>query len=239
MRILDADALVLHVRAYRETSVIARFFTADHGLVSVIAKGVKGAGGTRKRRSDRMAELQPFNRVRLSWVGGRGLLTLTSIEMAQRRSLHGEYLAGGFYVLELLSRLMHEHDAHPRLYHTTQAIIDAIEAGGRLSTVLRQFERALMNELGFGLDFASDLEGEPLREGEVYRLVDGEGFLADPGGAWRGDLLLGIGASQFDSGEVRRAARLLFRELLEPHLGDRPLMSRSLLQDGSSTGVQG
>ena len=229
MRLANVDALVVHVRAYRETSVIARFFTAAHGMVAVVGKGIKGARGSRPRGSDRLAELQPFNRVRISWVGGRGLLTLTQIEMSQHRSLHGERLAAGFYVLELLSRLLPAHDAHPRLYHTTQAILDAIAAGGRLAPVLRRFERELLNELGFGVEFGHDIEGEPLQPDRSYALVGGEGFQADPAGVYSGQVLQAIQDNRYDDGEVRRAARLLFRELLEPHLDGRPLTSRALL----------
>jgi DNA repair protein RecO (recombination protein O) len=222
------DALVVHVRTYRETSVIARFFTASHGMIGVVGKGVKGARGSR-RGAERLAELQPFNRVRISWVGGRGLATLTQIEMTRRRLLHGSGLAAGFYVLELLSRLMQEHDPHPRLYHTTHAVLDAIEAQARLSMVLRRFERELLTELGFGVDFCADLEGRPIVAEQTYRLEAGEGFAADSAGAYSGAVLAAIDANDYSGGNVRHAARHLFRELLEPHLGGRPRTSRTLL----------
>ncbi len=229
MRVLAEDALVIHVRAYRETSVIAQFFTASHGLVAIVGKGIKGARGSR-RGALRLAELQPFNRVRISWVGGKGLATLTQIEMSHSRALHGQSLAAGFYVLELLSRLLQEHDPHPRLYHTVHAVLDAIEADARLSVVLRRFERELLNELGFGVDFQDDLGGVALIPEATYRLEDGEGFVADTSGVYPGAVLLAIHANDYSNGSVRRAARHLFRDLLEPHLGGRPLTSRAMLR---------
>lgn len=228
MRTEGEDGLVVHVRAYRESSVIARFFTATQGMVAVVGKGVKGARGSR-RGAERLAELQPFNRVRIAWVGGRGLATLTQIEMTQRRQLHGAGLAAGFYVLELLSRLLQDHDPHPRLYHTTHAVLDAIEAQARLTVVLRRFERELLTELGFGVDFGEDLEGRPLVSGQTYRLESGEGFIADSAGGYSGAVLAAIAANDYSAGHVRHAARHLFRDLLEPHLGGRPLTSRALI----------
>jgi len=220
--------MVVHVRAYRETSVIARFFTASHGMVSLVGKGIKGARGNR-RGSERLAELQPFNRVLVSWVGGRSLATVTQIEMTQRRALHGDRLAAGFYVLELLSRLLQEHDPHPRLYQMTQAILDAIVADVALAVVLRRFERELLGELGFGVDFRDDLHGRAIDADASYRLEDGEGFLPDARGDYPGSILLAIDDNQYLQGPVRRAARLLFRALLDPHLGGKPLTSRLML----------
>jgi DNA repair protein RecO (recombination protein O) len=227
--VLGDDATVVHVRAYRESSVICRLFSASHGMVSLVGKGIKGARGNR-RGSERLAELQPFNRVRVSWVGGRSLATLTQIEMMQRRTLHADRLAAGFYVLELLSRLLQEHDAHPRLYHTTQVILDAIAADDSLAVVLRRFERELLGELGVAVEFGQDLSGQPIDPETSYRLEEGEGFLPDDAGDYPGSILLAIDDNQYSQGAVRRIARLIFRSLLEPHLGGKPLTSRLMLR---------
>jgi len=203
--------------------MIVRLFTPAYGLVAGVAKGVRG------RRSTRVAALQPFNEVRVSWLGAGSLLTLTDIELDQRRMLHGQRLAAGFYVLELLVRLLQEHDAHPSLYRLTQAVLGAMADGLPLAPLLRRFEHELLRELGFGVDFTCDLQGEPLVPGQRYTLADGESFVAVSSGGYSGAELLAIGADDYRLGTVRHNARLLFRELLDTHLGARPLASRSLL----------
>ncbi len=224
MRILAQPALVVHVRAYRETSMIVRLFTPAYGLVAGVAKGVRG------RRSTKIAALQPFNEVRVSWLGTGSLLTLTDIELDQRRTLHGQRLAAGFYVLELLVRLLQEHDAHPSLYRLSQAVLGALADGLPLAPLLRRFEHELLNELGFGVDFSCDLQGEPLVPERRYALADGESFVMVSGGGYSGAELLAIGVDDYRLGPVRHTARLLFRELLDMHLGVKPLASRSLLK---------
>ena len=223
MRVLGQPALVIHVRAYRETSMIVRLFTPEHGLVAGVFKGVRG------RRSTRIAALQPFNEVRVSWLGAANLLTLTDIELEQRRMLHGQQLAAGFYVLELLVRLLHERDAHPSLYRLSQAVLSAMVDGLPLAPLLRRFEHELLSELGFGVDFSCDQDGDPLDPEQRYKLEAGESFVVIPGGGYSGAELLAIGVDDYRLGTVRHSARLLFREMLDTHLGTKPLASRSLL----------
>ncbi|MEY3516818.1 MAG: hypothetical protein RIS67_1035, partial [Pseudomonadota bacterium] len=43
MRIEWQPALVLHKRAYRETSLQLELLTRDHGIIGLVAKGVTGA----------------------------------------------------------------------------------------------------------------------------------------------------------------------------------------------------
>ena len=223
MRALGQTGLVLHVRAYRETSMIVRLFTPAEGLLAGVIKGVRG------RRSGRIAALQPFNEVRVSWLGNGNLLTLTDIELERRRDLHGQGLAAGFYVIELLVRLLQEHDAHPRLYQLTGAVLDSIAGGLPLSPLLRRFEHELLNELGFGIDFSCDRDGEPLQPLGRYRIEDGECVVPAADGDYSGEELLAIAADDYRQGAVRHSARLLFRSVLDIHLGGRPLASRSLL----------
>lgn len=228
MRVLGQPALVIHVRAYRETSMIVRLFTPEYGLVAGVFKGV------RSRRSTRVAALQPFNEVRVSWLGTGNLLTFTDIELQQRRMLHGQALAAGFYVLELLVRLLQERDAHPSLYRLCQAVLSAMADGLPLAPLLRRFEHELLGELGFGVDFSCDLDGEPLHPERRYSLESGERFVAVPGGGYSGAELLAIGVDDYRLGTVRHSARVLFRELLDSHLGAKPLASRSLLAPAGS-----
>ena len=105
------SSFVLHTRKYRETSLIVELFTRNFGRVGIVARGA------RSRRSVRNALLQPFSPICASWVTRGELGTLTAVERdATLHSLRGRALACGFYLNELLVRLLTRHDPHPLLF---------------------------------------------------------------------------------------------------------------------------
>lgn len=223
-RVTDEPALVLHSRPYRETSAIVSLLSAAHGRVAVVARGVRGG----KRGN----VLQPFNRVRVSWSGRGTLHTLTGCELTHHAWLTGNPLASGFYVLELVSRLLPEHESAPGVFAAACWVLERLEAGDAPEVVLRVFEKRLLEELGYGLDFATDAEtGEPLSRAGRYLLYPDSGFVATAGDGrgYSGAALLDIGAAQFQSRAARVAAKRIFREALRPLLGPKPLSSRRLL----------
>ncbi len=222
---------MLHTRAYRETSLIVSLFTLHHGRIAAVAKGVRG--GRRKTN-----ELQPFNALTLSWTGRGAMVTLTGYEALSHPWLKGDAMAAAFYVAELVSRLAGEHDSLPRVYAAVRWAIDSLSAGQPdMDVVLRSFEKVLMEELGYGLEFGRDAaSGRAVREDARYLLDPDRGFIEDPGGSrldgYAGSVLLDIAADDFSSLATRRAAKQIFRRALGVHLGPRPLTSRRLLFRG-------
>ena len=95
------SALVLHVRPYRETSAIVQFMTKDQGRITGVARGVRGA---RKR----INPMQPFSLGTLSYFGRNNLVNVSKFDVAHGFALQGDALFSGFYVLELLTRLVAE-----------------------------------------------------------------------------------------------------------------------------------
>lgn len=221
-RVADEPGVVLHARPYRETSLIFSVLTPNHGRVSIVARGVRG--------SRRGRAIQPFCKVLLGWSGRSGLVTLTGYELQKQYWFQGNPLAGAFYLAELITRLVDEREAHPRLYAGLEWALQRIQESPVL--VLRSFEKLLLEELGYGLDFQRDLNGLPLEAGRRYRLLVDRGFVAAEEGH-EGGLLLRIGDENFADPDVRRAARTLFREALAARLGPKPLQSRRLLIGGS------
>lgn len=223
-RVTDEAALVLHARPYRETSAIVSLLTAHHGRVAVVARGVRGG-----RRGN---VLQPFNRVRVSWSGRSGLQTLTGFDLTQHAWLSGTALASGFYVLELVNRLLAEHESMPDVFAGACWALQRLQAGDPADVVLRVFEKLLLEALGYGLDFSRDAEtGEPLQSDRDYVLRPDLGFVAalGSGRGYSGAVLDDIAAARFQSRAARVAAKKIFRQALGPLLGPRPLASRRLL----------
>ncbi len=225
-RVSGESALVLHTRPYRETSAIVSLLTSGHGRVAVVARGARGG-----RRGN---VLQPFNRVRVGWSGRGSLHTLTACDLTRHAWLTGNALASGFYVVELLSRLLPEHEDVPAIYHAACWSLEHLEdADLPMDVVLRAFEKRLLEELGYGLDFLTDAaSGEPIRVDGRYELQTERGFVATSGTdrGFAGAVLTDIAADRYQDRLTRVAARKIFRQMLRPLLGDRPLSSRRLLR---------
>jgi DNA repair protein RecO (recombination protein O) len=222
IRVAGEPALVMHLRPYRESSAIVSLLTANHGRVAAAARGARG--------SKRGSALQPFNRLRVSWTGRGPLYTLTGWESTQHAWLPAAALASGFYLLELLTRALPEQEGAPAVFAGTCATLDHLLAADEAQdVVLRRFEKLLLEELGYGLDFSRDADsGEPLAPDENYALHVDSGFVRSARG-YPGQVLLDIGMDQYESRHTRLAAKKIFRQALLPLLGSRPLASRRLL----------
>ncbi|MCW8826828.1 MAG: DNA repair protein RecO [Gammaproteobacteria bacterium] len=225
---------LLHQRPFKERSTIVEIFTHDWGRIGLVANGV------RKERSRLAGLLQPFQRLLFSWRGRGELKTLTSVEAAgPAELLQGDSLISGLYLNELMLRLTSRHDPHPMLFSHYYQALDRVARDEELEWCLREFERDLLQELGYGLNLSHDsVSGEEIEPDAIYcyyphgpekldrqRQAGGELTL-------KGETLLAISSGRRPGREGLREAKQLMRAMLQPHLGDKPLMSRSLFQSG-------
>lgn len=229
LRVEDSRAFLLHQRPYRESSALLEIFAQHHGRVGLVARGVRAA------RSRRRGELQLFRPLRLSWVIRGELGTLTGAESGGRAPLlQGDALYSAFYLNELLIRLLARQDPHPQLFERYTLALEQLAGAGPVEAALRLFEKALLDELGYGLqlDTVADSGAEVrperwydyhLETGPVeVAAAPGEGFV------FRGSSLLALSHERLDSPEVLRDAKRLLRSALNLYLGDQPLKSREL-----------
>jgi DNA repair protein RecO (recombination protein O) len=224
-------AFVLHTRPWRETSVLAELFTAEHGRIGAVARGV------RRGRRGGASPLRPFVALRCLWRGRGELRTLTTVEPERPFVLVGDALFAGLYLNELLVRLLQREDAHPELFLAYARAVAALSGPAPpLEPVLRRFEFGLLEELGYGFPLDVDATGRPVRADARYRfeaeagLVPGEGVEEGglPARGFPGAALLALAAGDLEDPETRRVAKRLARQALAPHLGDRPLHARAL-----------
>ena len=144
------DAYVLHRYDWSESSLILELFTRERGRIAVAAKGAK------RPYSQLRAVLLPFQRIQVSlgrspadehaeihnlrqaeWAGGGPMLS-------------GAALFSGFYLNELLLKLLARHDPHPALFDAYRGTLPALAAGheGLAQAALRGFELLLLRETG-------------------------------------------------------------------------------------------
>ncbi len=164
---------VLHRRDYRNSSLLLEVFSAETGRLACLAKGAKAAP---KGRGALASLLQPFQPLWLHWVGRGEVKTLTRAEAAGAAiALSGERLYCGFYLNELLMRLLARDDPQEPLFvFYQQALVDlATEA---VDAVLRRFELRLLEELGYAFDPRRDRHGTPIDPRRCYGYSPNEGL---------------------------------------------------------------
>ncbi|KAA6185751.1 DNA repair protein RecO [Thiohalocapsa marina] len=228
----DRDRLqpgfVLHRRDYSDSSLLLEVFTGEHGRLPLLAKGAK------RGRAPSAALLQPFTPLLLAWRGRGEVQTLVRVEPAGRPvALVGDALYCGFYVNELLTRLLGRQDPHERLFLFYQMVLQELAASRDLDTPLRRFELRLLAELGYAVELDRDAEqGLPVQPHLYYVYSHERGLLPalspQGDGAVSGATLQCLSRGEALSGSQAREARRLLRALLAPYLGDRPLRSRAL-----------
>jgi DNA repair protein RecO (recombination protein O) len=148
---------VLWSRAYRESSALVEVFSESHGRISVVAKGARGP------KSRLRPILQPFTPLQIGWLQSTSeLFTLIQAETtAPPLWLSGERLFYGWYVNELLYRLLPKQDPQPLLFaYYTQTLSQLLQVEHRheAEPILRTFEKNLLEELGYGLYLPDDLQ---------------------------------------------------------------------------------
>ncbi len=125
MTAVGTRAILLRGHAYGETSRILRFYTESHGLLSVMARGVRGRGGKGGLTLATFAtgELTAFVKPQ------RDLHTMKDFACAQLRSGLGASVlrfAGASAVAELVMAHADE-EPHPEVYQALEDALDGIE----------------------------------------------------------------------------------------------------------------
>ncbi|MGQ0658163.1 MAG: DNA repair protein RecO [Chromatiales bacterium] len=230
MRVELQPCYLLHRRSHRETSLLLEVFSAQHGRVALIAKGVL------RRTSDSGAHMQPFRSLLLSWTERGGELgTLGRCEAAGPALLReGQALLCGFYLNELILRAVPRHDPHPEIYNDYDKAIHALgRPPAGVEAILRTFEKRLLQGLGYGLILDHDVaSGEPIEAEGRYHYQPGQGPIRGEAASMEsvpvsGAALMGLANERFADATVLAEAKRLMRALLRIHIGEKPLASRS------------
>lgn len=229
MRVSGQPAWVLHVRPWRETSVLVELFTPDHGRIGALSRSVRGP-----KRQWMRAVLQPFTPLRIDFQQRGELANLGAVEpTAAPLPLTGESVLAGFYVNELLLRLTPRDDPPRALFARYCTVLDAL-AGGviTLAWTLRCFERDLLDQLGYALAFAHDADGEAIDPDARYRIDPELGAvlaMASDRSAIGGAQWLALAGEEEPDADTLRALRRVLRQQIERLLDGRPLRSWGLL----------
>jgi DNA repair protein RecO (recombination protein O) len=239
-------AYVLHRYDWSESSLILDLFTREQGRLAVVAKGAK------RPYSQLRPVLLPFQRIQVSlgrapktdaageptsevqtlraaeWAGGAAMLT-------------GAALFSGFYLNELLMKLLARSDAHPALFDVYAGTLSGL--GANDEAALRAFEVALLKEIGLLPDLSLvTLTQEAVSSERRYTLLAEAGVGAPRAGdaALPGHVLIGLQAAlehgsllalQQACTQALPELKTVLRGLLHYHLGSPILRTRQLMLD--------
>ncbi len=226
-------AFVLHHYPYRETSLVIETFTRDFGRVPLMARGA------RRPKSALRGVLLAFQPLLIGWSGKSELRTLHKAEwQGGYLPLKGLSLICGFYLNELLLKLLHRDDPHDRLFAIYQETLAALTGDGNHAEVLRRFEKNLLRELGYALTLDVDVEsGKPVAAERRYTYIVERGPVACNDAPQRnevelsGQTLIDMQSDVYTNNVTQQQSKALMRMLINHYLGNQVLHTRSLLRD--------
>lgn len=251
-RVADEPAFILHSYPWSESSLILEVWSRRHGRLAMVAKGAK------KPTSQFRPVLLPLQPLRLSWGGDAEVRTLKAAHWQGGHVMPvGDALLSGYYLNELLMRLLVRDDAHPALFdHYTHAVSGLAQPQTAQQAVLRAFELLLLRELGWlptldaeGGSMAALTETRPyllMPEGGLRPALDGEAQ-ALSGRQWLALQHALEDPAPFDAlqracmGEASGLSGLRpqLRTLLHYHSGVRVFKTRQMVLDVQSLVVPG
>jgi len=227
----DQPAYVLHTYPYRETSLIVEVFSRDFGRLPLMARGA------RRPKSAVRGLLLSFQPLSLSWFGKGELRTLHSAEwQGGQPLLQGTALICGFYLNELLLKLLHRDDPHEQLFLYYQETLQELARRTDYAAVLRRFEMNLLKELGYALTLAHDADSGAAIEPDVpYRYVFERGPVRQKTGQngveLLGKTLLDMADDDYGDPVTLQQSKALMRTLINHYLGEDTLHTRQILKD--------
>jgi DNA repair protein RecO (recombination protein O) len=225
---------VLHTYPFKETSLVVELFARNFGRVATTAKGA------RRPRSAMRGMLQSFQPMLATWSGKLELKTLHGLEWnGGLLLLQGEPLMCGFYLNELLLRLLPREDPHEDLFEYYADTLKTLASGQDIAATLRRFELKFLQELGYAIPLDMDVSAEPVLESQSYRYEAEHGAIKlsgaishyDNGVQLAGKTLIDMFNDDYSHTQTQQQSKQLMRYLLAHYLGDKPLHTRQLLID--------
>ena len=246
-KIANEPSFVLHRYDWSESSLILEVFTRHHGRIALVAKGVK------RPSSQFRPILLPFQPLLISFGGDAEVRTLKGAEWTGGYTMpSGDALLTGYYMNELLMRLLARDDPHETLFDAYAAMTLLLREEPAPDSALRAFELVVLREIGLlpSLDTAT-LTLQALQSDLRYSLLPEAGLREAAHESPASAASLGAPAWQRLHAALEDAAPLSalrqvctalvaterqslktqLRSLLHYHCGGKTLRTRQLMMD--------
>ena len=146
----------------------------------------------------------------------------------------------GFYMNELLLRLLPREDPHESLFEYYENALQTLANGADLATTLRRFELKLLQEMGYAVPLLQDENDVAIEADKTYRYEAEFGacelkavniVMRKNGIQLSGKTMLDMARDDYADSATQSQSKQLMRYLLAYYLGDKPLHTRQLLID--------
>jgi len=235
---VEQYAFVLHSRPFKENQQLVELLTEDEGKVSALVYVGQS------KRSIKKGLIQPFLPLNITFKGkDTSLKRISNIEAsAKSYPLSRHSLYSGFYVNELLVRLLNNDIVCEVLFSQYQLTLASLSENLPIAPQLRQFELCLLEELGLSFDFSPVFHKNSDNIAGFY-YIEEQGFvpaykysISSIKTPWFNTEHLQTIAQHIHHGkviidsEIEQTFKLLMRNVLNHLLDGKPLNSRKLFE---------
>ncbi len=220
------NAVILHSRKYKESSLLLTLWLQSHGKVSAVA---------RVSKTKRTAFLyEPFCLLNVEIKlahSAEALSTIKYVELEKSYTL-GSYLSqlSRLYLNELLYWLLPFDHHDKKLFDCYLAVISGLMTD-EVAPLLRYFELQLLESIGYGFSYQFDEKDNPIDPNGYYEMSALSAFYqTTPGNGVLGKTILKLGepVSCWNNKELAVLQKLI-RLNLDACLHGRALKTRELL----------
>lgn len=237
MRVDWQPAIVLHKRAYRETSLQLDVLTQDYGVVSLVARGVTGA-----KKHILRTQLQALQHLKICYQQKSELGYLNQAELLSASLiLDGERSMAGLYFNELVLKLCPKQDPDPELFELLLRTRNLLEQEANLAWLVRRFERDLMTHLGYMAPWTFTAKGTSVNADSYYRVHAELGIinaLCDEPGVIRGQDIIDFNEDRLPSPSSMLQWRHIMHQAISLHIGNTQPRSWQMISDLSRKAVK-
>ena len=225
----ETEAIMLHSRKYRETSLICELFTKKIGRVSVIAKGAR----SKKNKFQNITS--PNVLANINFSGRSELRTLTAWEELSYFQILGKNLRVLLYLNELIYKLLERENKQEKIFNGVINLYKTLAASDakNIELSLREFEYFLICELGYGFDIFYDDKGSKLEKEKTYYFHPALGFTLNSSNNFL--KASGIDIINFSKGKiVTNSARSIIKKIMQlaiSNIAERPMNAGSIFND--------
>ena len=218
MAIQTTEAVVLNRRDFRETSILATFYSKDFGKIKGILKGIRGD----RSKYGSPAELFGLNKIVFYEKTRSDLQNITQCDLVDglfgiRKDLSA--IAYATYFVELVDELTEPAEKNEALFELLMGCLRLLAKGMESTKIARIFEIRLLTLLGFG----PTAEG-PSVKGIKVSMGTAQTFSRLKDAAWNSLLKFRISKS------IEQELGSLVDRLLTSHL-ERPLKSKKFIRE--------
>lgn len=146
-RVYKTPAIVLRQRRLGERDKVITLYSAEHGKIDAVAKGV------RRMQSRLAGHVEPLSHGNFMLARGRNLDVITQVQTIEAfQSLREDLsrLSHALYACELVDRATEEREENFPLYRALLDTLRRLTEDRDLDLVLRFFEMSLLMLLGYG-----------------------------------------------------------------------------------------